>query len=315
MKIIYWNPEITLNENIAASIGFFDGVHKGHRFLINALKEQAEKENLLSAIITFSEHPRKVLQHTYRPNLINTLEEKLKLLSELGLDYCIVLPFSQDMANLTAAEFITDILSKNLGIKLLLVGYDHRFGKNRSEGFDQYAAYGESCGMKVIKTPALEDGMQKYSSTIIRNLLKEGEIKKAADLLSYSYHLEGIVSKGNQIGRTIGFPTANIDITDKNKLIPREGVYAVKVFLENKEYNGMLYIGSRPTVSAIKEKRIEVNIFDFNQDIYEKTIGIDFIDFIREDKRFKNINELQKQLATDKESAQNILLKREQINS
>lgn len=304
MKIIYWNPDTSLNEEIAASIGFFDGVHKGHRFLIKSLQEQARNENLPSALITFPEHPRKVLGKTYQPDLLNTLDEKLSLLSALGLDYCIVLPFSLEMSKTTAADFIRNVLCERLKVKTLLIGYDHRFGKDRSEGFEQYAAYGQSCGMSVVQAPAFEEKEQRYSSTVIRHLLEEGNIRQATSLLSYNYSLEGKVKAGNQIGRTIGFPTANIEVGDKDKLIPREGVYAVKVQLSDASYTGMLYIGRRPTVANTKEKRIEVNIFDFDQDIYGERIRIEFVDFIREDKHFHSLEELQTQLQADKKAAE-----------
>lgn len=303
MEIIYLDDTVRTGKGLAATIGFFDGVHLGHQFLINQLKEQAKQEGLATAVLTFSEHPRKVLQQDFQPRLLTTVEEKKQLLARLGIDYCIILPFTRQFAEITAKDFIQDLLCRQLNVKLLLAGYDHRFGKNREDGFEQFLQYGTACGMKVVQADKYESGDYKFSSTSVRNRLNEGDVKKAAQLLSYNYTLEGVVKEGNRIGRTIGFPTANIELNDKYKLIPREGVYAVKIKIDTTTYSGMLYIGCRPTLPGQHEKRIEAHIFDFGESIYGKTIRIEFIDFIRKDMRFDKLDSLSKQLRQDREDS------------
>ena len=302
MELISCSIPLSIPDETIATIGFFDGVHQGHRYLLSQLKELAGKQNLKTSIITFRTHPRKALHQDFQPQLLNTFEEKIDLLSSLEIDYCYIFDFDQTLSEFSAEEFMSDILRKQLNIKSLLIGYDHKFGKNRTEGYEQYVEYGKKCGINVFKAKELKKHDKQVSSTQIRNLLLQGKIKETKQLFTYPYAIQGKVIVGNKIGRTIGFPTANIE-TNNEKILPREGVYAVYAFVNEKKTNGMAYIGKRPTITNSGEKRIEVNLFDFNQDIYNRDIKVEFIDFIREDVHFQSIDELQKQLTKDKEMA------------
>ncbi|MDR0769179.1 MAG: riboflavin biosynthesis protein RibF [Dysgonamonadaceae bacterium] len=295
-----------MHNEIAATIGFFDGVHLGHRFLIRQLTELAAAEGLQSAVITFRQHPRFVLQAEYQPGLLCTPDEKTKLLSALELDYCYLIDFSKELSQLSARTFIADILHKKLGVKQLLIGYDHRFGKDRAERFPDYARYGKEYGLNVVQAVELQDCT--VSSTVIRNKLAEGHVEEANRLLSYNYSIEGKVIEGNQLGRTIGFPTANIKISDKNKIIPKEGIYAAWVHIGRKKHRGMAYIGRRPTVLQHGEPRIEVHILDFSADLYGKTLRIEFVKYLREDMAFNNLDELKAQLLVDKRNTVDAIL-------
>lgn len=310
MKTLYASELQSLEElksGIAATIGFFDGVHLGHRFLIEQLKGVARIAGIPSAVITFYIHPRKVLDTDYVPELLTSFEEKFCQLSTTGIDYCIVIDFSKALSEYSAQSFIQDILSKQLHVKSLLIGYDHKFGKDRVDGFDEYKKYGETVGMEVILADQLTEEKVHHSSTAIRKMLKEGRVKDAAQLLSYNYKLRGIVIRGNQLGSEIGFPTANIDLFDKGKIIPQKGVYAVRVKTEKAIYKGMLYIGYRPTLFNKEELRIEVNIFDFSDNLYGKQIEVEFIDYLRGDMKFNLIKDLAEQLKKDKEKTLRIL--------
>ena len=287
-----------------ATVGFFDGVHRGHRYLLDRMKELARIAGLKTAIITFPVHPRKVLQQDYQPKLLNSFEERLRHLCSTGIDYCYILPFTREFSETSARDFIQQILHKQLKVEELLIGYDHKFGKDRTDTCEQYIAYGEACGMRVRPIEKLpETDRQHISSTAIRRMLMEGNIREAKAVLSYAYTLEGEVIHGNHLGRTIGFPTANLNLNDKDKIIPREGVYAVDVEVEGQSYKGMAYIGKRPTVMSGGEQRIEVNIFDFDKDIYGEQLRIEFTDFLRPDIRFDNLDQLKTQLAQDRRDA------------
>ena len=307
MKTIYVNERQQLGElkqGIAATVGFFDGVHLGHRFLIEQLKEEAKKVGLPSAVITFPVHPRKVLQTDYVPELLTAFDEKIFQLSTTGIDYCIVIDFTKKLSEYPAEDFIQQILFEQLYVKLLLVGYDHRFGKDRKDGFDEYKKYGDATGLKVILADPLTQEEIFLSSTVIREKLLQGDVKGAAQLLSYNYKLEGVVVDGNKMGGTMGFPTANIDLSDKEKIIPKEGVYAVRVKTDENIFGGMLYIGYRPTLFNCKELRIEVNIFNFEGNLYGKHIVSECINYLRGDIQFKNKGDLIAQLEKDKKQLQ-----------
>ncbi|GHS99309.1 riboflavin biosynthesis protein [Bacteroidia bacterium] len=300
MEIIHINDSSRIETETVATVGFFDGVHRGHRYLIDRLKRLAGETGLKTAVITFPVHPRKVLQQNYQPKLLNTLEERLRQLASTGIDYCYVIDFTKEFSETTAPDFIQRILHDQLHVKTLLVGYDHRFGKGGTGDYADYAAYGKACGIKVLPAERLPEKGGHTSSTAIRRLLSEGKMKEAAESLSYNYTLEGKVIHGNKMGRTIGFPTANIELDDKEKVVPREGVYAVRIWVENENYLGMAYIGKRPTVSSAGEQRIEVNIFDFDRDIYGEYIRVEFTDFLRPDAHFAGLEALKQQLAKDK---------------
>jgi riboflavin kinase/FMN adenylyltransferase len=296
-----------MQKEVAATVGFFDGVHSGHRFLIEQLKNLADSKRLPSVVITFRQHPQSVLQTDYKPELLCTLDEKISLLSSLDIDFCYLIDFSKELSQLSASAFISDILRKKLGVKQLLTGYDHRFGKNRAEGFSDYVKYGREHGLEVVQASELPGSDVHVSSTLIRNKLAEGRLEEANRLLSYNYSLEGIVIEGNKLGREIGFPTANLEINDKNKVIPREGIYAAWVFLGTEKYQGMAYIGKRPTILPDGDQQIEVHILDFSDDIYGKTLRLEYVKYLREDRTFGNLSELKEQLFIDRENTQKAL--------
>lgn len=286
---------------LVATIGFFDGVHVGHRFLIERLKQIAREKNKASAVITFPVHPRRVLNDAYIPALLTSFEEKMHRLAELSPDRLIPLDFTHELSQLSAEEFIKHILVDRLHVDCLLIGYDHRFGKGRTESFDDYAAFGKKHGSEVVRADVYElDGI-RISSSFIRKLLLCGDIKQANRYLTYNYRLEGLVVHGRQIGKSIGFPTANIRPNDNEKVLPANGVYAVHVEVDGVRRDGMLNIGYAPTVSSDRELTIEAHLFDFGRDIYGKPISIEFIDYIRGEMKFANLDELKSQLAVDME--------------
>ncbi len=282
-------------------------MHLGHRFLINELKETAKARNLPSAVITFPEHPRAVLHADYQPKLLNSFDEKLEQLASTGIDYCIVLDFTVELSRLTAQEFITTVLADKLHVEVLLIGYDHRFGHDRKDGFEQYVTYGAACGMDVVKASPYDDGQTAVSSSEIRKLLTECQVEKADKLLTYPYQLRGTIVNGYKVGRKLGFPTANIQVDEPFKIVPGIGVYAVRVYLKGERYKGMLYIGDRPTLNNGSNITLEVNILDFSGDIYNNEITVAFIYYVREDIKFGSLEELKEQLARDRETVNKLL--------
>jgi len=296
------------NDGLILTIGFFDGVHAGHRYLINQMNEIAKRKNLKSAILTFWPHPRLVLDEDYKPRLLNNIEEKQALLANLPLDYCIRIPFTKDLSNYFASDFMREILKEKLNVKYLLIGYDHRFGKNREEGFDDYCNYGKELGIKVSQSePYMEDGYT-ISSSFIRNLLNVGDVRLASKYLGYNFRIKGTVVEGYKLGRKLGYPTANIHLVYDKKCVPNVGVYAVKVKLDDSVHEGMLYIGNRPTIANGDDPSIEVNLFDFDRDIYGKNIEVVFIDRIRKQEKFPDTESLKKQIGKDKEQTKKVLL-------
>lgn len=308
MIVIDRNGQKECPEALAATIGFFDGVHLGHRFLIDQLKKVADERGLPSAVITFRTHPRAVLHADYQPKLLNTWEEKLAQLATTGVDYCLVLDFTLELSRFSAAEFITKILAEAFRVKALLIGYDHRFGHDRAEGFDQYVVYGKALGMEVIQALPYDNGQTKVSSSEIRRLLAEGEVKQAAVLLSYPYSLKGKIVKGHQVGRTIGFPTANLSVEDSRKILPGNGVYAVWAVLSGKRYKGMLSIGNRPTLDDGNSQSIEVYLLDFSGDLYGKEIEVSFVSKIRDNRKFPSLLALKSQLEQDRQTVSECLI-------
>ena len=301
MELIDLTGKSIMGGSFVGTIGFFDGVHIGHRHLIKQVRAIAKKEGLPSAVITFPVHPRKVLQADYQPALLCGYDEKIEQLATTGIDYCISLPFTADLSKLSAEDFMQQILKNDIGLHTLIVGYDHRFGRNREDGFVEYEKIGEDIGMKVIKGEEYQHNGENVSSTKIRSILHEGDIEKANFLLSYNYTLSGKIVEGYQVGRTIGFPTANIRSWERFKVIPKLGVYAVLVHIRDVIYEGMLYIGKRPTLHDDPEVSVEVNIFNFDGDLYEQSLKVEFIDFIRGDNKFSSIDPLVKQIHNDKE--------------
>ena len=305
MQIINANNIDVLKTGCVATVGFFDGVHIGHRHLINQLKNIATDQNLLSLVITFAVHPRKVLQEDFQPELLTTFNEKINQLESTGVDACIVLDFNTTISELSAYEFIDQILKKRYNVRTLLVGHDHRFGKNRVEGFSQYKQYGEKLKMKVIEGVQFSTKeFQFISSSVIRKALHDGYIDKANYLLSYNYNIEGSVVNGFKMGRKLGFPTANILVNDSYKLIPMLGVYAVFIVYNNSVMSGMMNIGIRPTIENGDKLSIEVHIFNFEGDIYNENLTIQFVKMIRQEQKFNSLDELILQLHKDKIQAQ-----------
>ena len=293
-----------MKKSCAVTIGFFDGVHKGHRFLLKQLKEQAEAEKLSAVALTFDLHPKHITGSSLAPSLLTTQEEKLRLLKSSFDGEVLVLPFTQELCALTAREFMQSVLHAKLNTKLLLMGYNHRFGRGGGSP-EEYIEWGKEFGIKVCIAKALEG--EKVSSSTIRNLIEQGDIAEANAKLNYRYFLKGKVIGGKQIGHRIGFPTANISLTDQ-KLLPKCGVYAVEVTLPDEtKKGGMLCIGHRPTLEKDGEISVEVHIFDFDGNLYEKPIYVDFIDKIREEKQFPSLEALQHQLSLDAISARNLI--------
>ncbi|MDR1455014.1 MAG: riboflavin biosynthesis protein RibF [Tannerella sp.] len=281
-----------------ATIGFFDGVHRGHRFLMDEMRRVAAERGLPAAVFTFPVHPRVVLQADYPPDLLNSFDEKLTRLSTTGIDYCAVLDFTPAMARLSAREFMTDVLARQWGVQTLWVGYDHRFGHNRADGFEAYVAYGAACNMEVLRAPLLDTGAGAVSSSRIRRLLADCRVEEAAQELTYAYRLKGHVVSGCRIGRELGFPTANIAVDERFKVWPGMGVYAVRVYLDGDRYKGMLSIGDRPTLDG-KDVAIEVYLLHFSGCIYRRSMEVEFIHHLRPNRKFDGLDALRTQLAED----------------
>lgn len=290
-----------------ATIGFFDGVHLGHRFLIQQVTDEAHRRGLSSTLITFSTHPASVLHPERMLRLLTTPTEKAEMLGELGADHIVILPFTSQLASLTAHDFMRSVLMEQLGVRVLVIGYDHRFGHNRSEGFHDYVRDGQEMGIEVLQAKELNVGdilphsnLSSLSSSTIRRALSEGNITQANALLGYPYYLRGQVVGGFQNGRKLGYPTANILPDDAQKLIPRHGVYAADVRMEDgTTLRGMLNIGHRPTLHNGQEESIEVHLFDFHGDLYSETLEVHFLRFIRTEKEFESLSALQEQLKKD----------------
>jgi len=304
MKIIS-DPKAYTIEPCVAAIGFFDGVHKGHRYLIEQVKAVGLSKGLRTALITFPVHPRKVIDPDYKLELLSTLKEKETLLSQAGVDYCFLLDFTAEISGLTAYDFMAKILKEQFHVDSLIIGYDHRFGHNRSEGFTDYSQYGKEIGMEVIHAKALTIEGRKVSSSVIRKALLSAELDLANFYLGYDYSFDGVVVTGHKVGRTIGFPTANVSV-DSDKLIPADGVYAVRVSVEGNYYFGMINIGHRPTLNNGVNRTLEVNILHFSDDIYGKTIRVSLVKRIRPEVKFNGVEDLKVQLHNDRANVEEI---------
>jgi riboflavin kinase / FMN adenylyltransferase len=292
--------------NPVVTTGTFDGVHLGHQQIIRRLKEAAGKIGGETVLLTFFPHPRMVLFPDYKPLLLNTLEEKTALLEKAGIDHLIVHPFNREFSMLSSKEFISTVLVNALHTKKLVIGYDHHFGKNREGSFDHLKEFGPIYGFDVEEIPAQEVEHTSVSSTRIRQALMKGDVVTANSFLGYSYLLSGTVVKGRMIGRSIDFPTANLQLSDQYKLIPADGVYAVYVKRGEEKLKGMLNIGMRPTVDG-KARTIEVNILDFSADLYGETLTLEFVNRLRDEIKFDGIESLKQQLFKDREQTRAIL--------
>ncbi len=307
MKIYQGVEEFTKLENAIVTTGTFDGVHIGHRKILQRLNDLAKKVNGESVLLTFYPHPRMVLQESTDLKLLTTIEEKSNLLEEIGIDHLIIQAFTKDFSRTTSLEFVRDILVNQIGTKKLVIGYDHHFGRNREGSFEHLKEFGPLYGFEVEEIPAQEIDDVNVSSTKIRKALSDGEIGIATKYLGHYFKLSGKVIQGDQIGRELGFPTANIEIENTYKLIPSHGVYAVYVKLDGNTYQGMLNIGVRPTINESNQLKIEVHLFDFNQDVYGKDIELQLVKKIRSERKFSNREELIKAMQSDRILCLNIL--------
>jgi len=297
---IYTHTSNYPKQKSVITIGTFDGVHIGHRKILEKITHSAKDLNCESIVLTFFPHPRMVLQENSSIKLLNTMEEKGKLLQKIGIDNLIIHPFDKEFSQLSAEEFVKKVLVEQLQIQKIIIGYDHRFGRNRTADINDLIVFGEKYDFEVEQISAQEIDDIAISSTKIRTALAEGTISLANEYLGYNYFFSGTVIKGNQLGRTIGFPTANIQIKEDYKLIPKNGVYIVKSYLQEELIYGMMNIGNRPTVNGTNQT-IEVHFLNFNEDLYGQEITIEFLEFIRDEQKFDSLDALKNQIQKDKE--------------
>jgi riboflavin kinase/FMN adenylyltransferase len=311
LKIYHHLSDFKKLDHAIVTIGTFDGVHFGHQNIIKQLVERAKQDQGESVILTFFPHPRMIIDPENQDlKMINTIDEKAAMLESLGVDHLIITPFTRDFSNQCPEDYIKNTLVDNIGTKHIIIGYDHRFGKDRSGNLNDLKAAGQTYGFSVEEIMEQDIHDVAVSSTKIRQALLEGNVSLAADYLGYPFSVFGRVIKGDKIGRTIGFPTANLFVEETYKLIPSDGIYAVTVEMESglqstdpklQTYKGMAYIGQRPTINGMT-RNIEVNIFDFNQEIYGQDIKMNFLKFLRHDVKFTGLEALTIQLQKDKEA-------------
>lgn len=309
MKVIKDISEFEYDKKSAVTVGTFDGIHLGHREIIEKLNKVKTAKGLRSIVITFEPHPQIVLKNkTGNIKILTTLEEKLEIFRSLNIDIVYVIKFNIEFSETTAEDFYKNYLIDKIGLNDLILGYDHMFGKNREGNFDTLKALSKKYDFTVDKVEEFKIDGEHISSTVLRNLLCiNGDVRKVRRILGRNYSVEGMVVSGKKLGRELGYPTANIEISDEYKLIPKTGVYAVETIIEGKKHSGMMSIGKNPTVTDEDTIKLEVNIFDFDEDIYGKKIKINFIDYIRDEKKFDSLEELVKQLDFDKESTFKII--------
>lgn len=307
MKVYRSLDELPLIKNAIVTQGTYDGVHAAHKVILNRLKQIAKQRNGETVVMTFEPHPRMVLfPDDHGLKLLNTLDEKIEALEAEGIDHLVILPFTKEFSRLTSLQFIRDIIVNKIGTKVLVIGYNHRFGKNREGSFEHLKEYAGLYGFEVEEISEQDIDEVAVSSTRIRKALEAGDVALAAKYLGRFYTIQGTVKKGRQLGRTIGFPTANVQTSDPNKLIPADGVYAVKVFINNRIVKGMLNSGVRPTVDGTTHA-VEVHLFDFDEDIYDQSIKIAFVDKLRDETKFDGLEALTNQLQKDKLHALDLL--------
>ncbi len=306
MKVITATDHSIPQTPSVVTIGTFDGVHIGHQKIIKKLTKKAADKNLISVVLTFFPHPRMVLQQNSSIKLLNTIAERKEILAALGLDFIYVQEFTTDFANLTAREFVKTILVDQLKAKYVIIGYDHHFGKNRAANIDDLRAFGIEFDFEVEEISAQDVEDVAVSSTKIRNALKSGDIQTATAFLGYNYYINGTVVKGKGFGKKMEFPTANIQVDEVYKLIPKNGVYVVSSMYKGKVIYGMMNIGMNPTFEADK-KTIEAHFFDFNQDLYGQDLNIIFLDRLRDEQKFESAEALMAQLIHDRTKAQQVI--------
>ncbi|MDA0194305.1 MAG: bifunctional riboflavin kinase/FAD synthetase [Bacteroidetes bacterium] len=307
MKVLDKFSDFPKKQYVVLTIGFFDGVHFGHQKILNRIVEIAAAHNGVSAVLTFWPHPRFVLNKQPEDlKLLTTFSEKEQLIADQHINYLVRIPFTKEFSQFSSQKFIQEILVEGLGVNKLVIGYDHHFGHNREAGFEYLRDNSFRFGFEVEGIPAQDIDNIAVSSTKIRSALTDGNMKTSFDYLGRPYSIKGKVVAGRKIGRKLGFPTANIEVAEQYKLIPADGIYAVMVSVNSDSYKGMLYIGPRPTLNGVN-RTIEVNIFDFDEDIYGREIAIDFIRQIRKDSKFSDLNLLKEQLIKDRQEALKML--------
>ena len=306
MKIYTDLSDYTSANKSFVTIGTFDGVHLGHQKVLSNLVSNAKKSGASSVLLTFFPHPRIVLHKNSDIKLINTIDERIKLLEKTGLQILVIQEFTKDFAEKTALDFVKNVLVNNLEISNLIIGYDHRFGKNREGNFEQLTEYGKLFGFEVTKISQQEIDNIAISSTKIRKAIELGNIEEANRYLGYYFMLNGTVVEGKNLGEKIGFPTANLFVKETYKLLPKTGSYVVKAEIENKTVYGMMNIGFNPTVKG-KKQTIEIHFFNFNKDLYGKNIQIDVLKFLRDEQKFDSVEDLKNQLEKDKQNSLEII--------
>lgn len=308
MKIFYGTEQLLDCSKAVITIGTFDGVHQGHKKILQSVVSAAKEIGGNSILITFNPHPRKLIFPNEPLKLLSTLEERLALVEDAGIDVAVVVPFTQQFAAMSADDYIRNFLVKIFKPELIIIGYDHHFGHDRTGDITMLRSYSQQYEFEVKEIPAQLISEAAVSSTQVRKAIVAGSVESARQMLGEAYSISGRVVKGAQRGRTIGYPTANIELPDMDKLVPKQGVYAVRVFIDNQVLSGMLNIGLNPTVTDEALQKIEVNIFDFTDDIYGQTIVISFIARLRDEFKFESLDALKAQLAEDKKQAQLLLL-------
>ncbi len=302
LKIFHSINDFSSTKKTILTLGTFDGVHIGHKKILKKLTQNTENQKYESLVLTFFPHPRMVLQEHSDIKLLNTIDEKIDLLEKIGIENLVIHPFDEAFSRLTAEEFVSNILVDRFHIQKIVIGHDHRFGRNRTANIDDLIAYGKEYGFEVEQISVQEINDISVSSTKIRNALLEGDMALANDYLGYNYFLTGSIIQGKQLGRTIGFPTANLKIEENYKLIPQNGVYIVKSIIDGQSVFGMMNIGFNPTVNGQKQS-IEIHYFDFNADLYNQKISVSILQRIRSEQKFESVDLLKEQLEKDKKTA------------
>jgi len=307
MSFFYNIKELPVFNNAVLTVGTFDGVHQGHKAILQEVVQHAKEVNGESVLLTFDPHPRKLLFPDQPLGIITPLQQKLQLITDAGIEHVVVIPFTKEFSELSAQEYIENFMVDFFHPHSVVIGYDHRFGHDRKGNIELLREYAPKYNYEVIEIPVQLIDEATVSSTKIRAAISLGSIEEAAHMLGRNYSIAGTVIGGKKLGKTIGYPTANISLNDKDQLIPSIGIYAVRVVWNSHKYDGMLSIGHNPTVSDKKELHIEVNIFDFDAEIYDETIEIEFVSYMRDEEKFDSIEELKKQLGMDKEKALELL--------
>lgn len=306
MKIFHSINDFKSTKKTILTLGTFDGVHVGHRKILEKVTQNTENGKHESLVLTFFPHPRMVLHGQSEVKLLNTIDEKIDLLEKAGIQNLVIHPFDETFSKLTAEEFVKTVLVDHFNIKKIIIGHDHRFGRNRSADINDLIAFGEQYGFEVEQISVQEINDVSISSTKIRNALMEGNMALANDYLGYDYFLTGTISRGKQLGRTIGFPTANLKIEENYKLIPRNGAYVVKSIINQKTVYGMMNIGFNPTVAS-ENLSIEIHYFDFEEDIYDQKITVSVLEHLRPEQKFGSVDLLKEQLKKDEQTALNYI--------